>query len=54
MSARNMTRFHPALIRQRDSEVGYANPPAFSTMFRNALGFPPSHLCHANGNRNVA
>jgi AraC-like DNA-binding protein len=25
-------------------EVGYANAPAFSTMFRNALGFPPSHL----------
>ncbi len=29
-------------------EVGYANAPAFSTMFRNALGFPPSHLDRAN------
>lgn len=26
------------------AEVGYANAPAFSTMFRNALGFPPSRL----------
>jgi len=26
------------------AEVGYANAPAFSTMFRNALGFPPSQL----------
>jgi AraC-like DNA-binding protein len=25
-------------------EVGYANAPAFSTMFRQALGFPPSRL----------
>jgi AraC-like DNA-binding protein len=28
-------------------EVGYANPPAFTTMFRNALGFPPSYLANA-------
>jgi AraC-like DNA-binding protein len=28
-------------------EVGYANPPAFTTMFRNALGFPPSYLVNA-------
>lgn len=26
------------------AELGYANAPAFSTMFRNALGFPPSQL----------
>jgi AraC-like DNA-binding protein len=26
------------------TEVGYANAPAFSTMFRNSLGFPPSQL----------
>lgn len=26
------------------AEVGYANAPAFSTMFRNALGFSPSQL----------
>jgi AraC-like DNA-binding protein len=25
-------------------ELGYADAPAFSTMFRKALGFPPSHL----------
>lgn len=31
------------------AEVGYANAPAFSTMFRNSLGFPPSHL--SNGDR---
>lgn len=31
------------------AEVGYANAPAFSTMFRNSLGFPPSHL--ASGDR---
>ncbi len=30
------------------AEVGYANAPAFSTMFRNALGFPPSRLAHAS------
>ncbi|WP_261530960.1 AraC family transcriptional regulator [Burkholderia multivorans] len=29
------------------AEVGYANAPAFSTMFRQALGFPPSHLAGA-------
>lgn len=32
------------------AEVGYANAPAFSTMFRNALGFPPSQLANATGN----
>lgn len=26
------------------AELGYANAPAFSTMFRHALGFPPSQL----------
>jgi AraC-like DNA-binding protein len=31
------------------AEVGYANAPAFSTMFRNSLGFPPSHLSNAAG-----
>ncbi|KUZ89222.1 AraC family transcriptional regulator [Burkholderia ubonensis] len=30
------------------TEVGYANAPAFSTMFRSALGFPPSHLCNVS------
>ncbi len=30
-------------------ELGYANAGAFSTMFRHALGFPPSHLVLAGG-----
>ncbi len=29
------------------AELGYANTPAFSTMFRQALGFPPSHLANS-------
>ncbi|TDY49779.1 AraC family transcriptional regulator [Paraburkholderia rhizosphaerae] len=32
------------------TQVGYANPPAFTTMFRNALGFPPSYLVNRVGN----
>jgi AraC-like DNA-binding protein len=36
------------------SEVGYANPPAFTTMFRNALGFPPSYLANSVGNAGTA
>jgi len=32
-------------------ELGYANAPAFSTMFRHALGFPPSRLAGASGAR---
>lgn len=31
------------------TEVGYANAPAFSTMFRNSLGFPPSHISNGGG-----
>ncbi|MFC0573526.1 hypothetical protein ACFFG2_10125 [Paraburkholderia solisilvae] len=31
---------------------GYANPPALTTIFRNALGFSPSHL--VNGVSGVA
>lgn len=30
-------------------ELGYANAPAFSTMFRHALGFPPSQLSGTSG-----
>lgn len=29
-------------------ELGYANAPAFSTMFRQALGFPPSQLARTS------
>lgn len=32
-------------------ELGYANAPAFSTMFRHALGFPPSQLANTSGAR---
>lgn len=31
-------------LTQIAADLGYANAPAFSTMFRHALGFPPSHL----------
>jgi AraC-like DNA-binding protein len=34
------------------TEVGYSNAPAFSTMFRNALGFPPSQI--SNGQADTA
>ncbi|HYS64810.1 MAG TPA: AraC family transcriptional regulator [Paraburkholderia sp.] len=33
------------------AELGYANAPAFFTMFRHALGFPPSQLASTSGAR---
>ncbi|ABE36386.1 transcriptional regulator, AraC family [Paraburkholderia xenovorans LB400] len=35
------------------AELGYANAPAFSTMFRHALGFPPSQLAGTSGARRL-
>lgn len=40
-------------MEQVAAEVGYANPAAFSTMFKRALGVPPSRFSRAGVNANI-